>query len=121
MHVDNLAVHLFDGDYLVFLDVTLIYNLHIILYNVYFSKKCCMYCLYCAVYYSPEGYLHPEIACYRKQTRQFRYRDYKMRHQNYLSDLLTHLLLARQVCEYMWHMSYHYFSRRRMILFEGIL
>ncbi|CAG5123590.1 unnamed protein product, partial [Candidula unifasciata] len=43
-----------------------------------------------------EGYLHPEIACYRKQTRQFRYRDYKMRHQSYLSELLTHLLLARQ-------------------------
>uniref|UniRef100_A0A2C9K0B7 DEUBAD domain-containing protein n=1 Tax=Biomphalaria glabrata TaxID=6526 RepID=A0A2C9K0B7_BIOGL len=43
-----------------------------------------------------EGYLHPEIARYRKQTRLFRYRDYKMRQQRHLSDLLKHLLLARQ-------------------------
>ncbi|GFR66708.1 nuclear factor related to kappa-B-binding protein [Elysia marginata] len=43
-----------------------------------------------------EGYLHPEIARYRKQTRQFRYRDYKMRQQRRLSDLLKRLLLSRQ-------------------------
>ncbi|CAL1539986.1 unnamed protein product [Lymnaea stagnalis] len=43
-----------------------------------------------------EGYLHPEIARYRKQTRQFRHRDYKMRQQRHLSDLLKHLLLSRQ-------------------------
>ncbi|KAH9523125.1 hypothetical protein Btru_065882 [Bulinus truncatus] len=43
-----------------------------------------------------EGYLHPEIARYQKQTRLFRYRDYKIRQQRHLSDLLKHLLLARQ-------------------------
>ncbi|RUS69820.1 hypothetical protein EGW08_022416 [Elysia chlorotica] len=43
-----------------------------------------------------EGYLHPEIARYRKQTRQFRFRDYKMRQQRHLSDLLKRLLLSRQ-------------------------